>query len=78
MSYNYNINKLLFLFFIYNFVWQPIRTVAVFEEYLYPPFRDVFFYRHVSTGACYLDKPDKLRLLDEQVFHEKRQIQQFG
>jgi len=57
---------------------KPVRTVGVFEEYEYPSFRDVYFYRHVSTGTCYLDKPDKLRLLDDQAFREKQQIQQFG
>ena len=52
--------------------------VGIFQEYLFPGTKDVFFYRHASTGACYFDKPAKLKMLDEQAFREQRQIFLYG
>ena len=66
--------------------WQPIlvrahfprRTVGVYEEYLYPDTKNIYFYRHKVTGDCVFKKPNELKYIDDRDWAETKQRQALG
>lgn len=66
--------------------WQPIlvrahfprRTVGVYEEYLYPDTKNIYFYRHKVTGDCVFKKPNELKYIDDRDWAEAKQRQTLG
>jgi len=54
------------------------RTVGMYEEYVYPETRSIYFYRHKLTLECTFTKPKKMQLHDDQKFYDKRQIELHG
>ena len=56
----------------------PVRVVGVFEEYLYPGTKNLFFYRNVSTGDAFLGKPQALEEKDKQDYAEAKEIRVYG
>lgn len=57
---------------------RPIRVVGVFEEYLYPKTRKIYFYRHQTRNAFTFEKPLRLKLLDNEVFYEQKYVRIHG
>ena len=55
-----------------------LRTVGMYEEYLYPETRKIYFYRHKISHDCTFAKPLKMRAIDEAVFRDAEQIRKFG
>lgn len=46
---------------------NPNRICGMVEEWTYPGFKKIFFYRHMQTGDCTLVKPKKMQMLDNEV-----------
>lgn len=56
----------------------PLRTVGMYEEFLYPETKKIFFYRHKVSRECTFAKPLKMKSIDEAVFRDAEQIRRFG
>ena len=56
----------------------PLRTVGMYEEFLYPETRKIYFYRHRVSRECTFAKPLKMKAIDEAVFRDAEQIRKFG
>ena len=56
----------------------PRRTVGVYEEYLYPDTKNIYFYRHKVTGDCVFKKPNELKYIDDRDWAETKQRQALG
>ena len=57
---------------------KPLRVVGMYEEWNFPGFKKVYFYRHKLTGNCDLIKPMKMASLDNITWLESEQIRKNG
>lgn len=56
----------------------PRRTVAMYEEYIYPGATRIYFYRHKVSHDCSFQKPSKMRAIDDQAFRDAEQVRKNG